>query len=80
MGAQLHDIGKIYIPDEILHKEEKLTEEEIEIVHNHTVIGARLIDYVTQISNIDSPILHNIALYHHERWDGSGYPKQLKGN
>ena len=79
VGAQLHDIGKVYIPDEILHKKEALTDEERQIVKDHTTIGARLIDHITQICGITSPIMHNIALYHHERWDGSGYPEQLSG-
>ena len=78
IGAQLHDIGKIYIPDEILHKKEALTDAEMETIRNHTVIGARLIDYVAEICGVDSPIMHNIVLYHHERWDGSGYPEKLK--
>ena len=80
VGAQLHDIGKIYIPDEILHKKDPLTEEERETIKNHTTIGARLIDYVTEICGISSPIMHNIVLYHHERWDGAGYPEQLSGD
>ncbi len=75
-ATPLHDIGKIGVPDNILFKEGPLTPEEWEIMKQHTVIGARI------LSNAYSPILRLgeiIALNHHERWDGSGYPRGLKG-
>lgn len=75
-AAPLHDIGKIGIPDRILLKPGILTPEEFEIMKQHTTIGFRI------LSRSNSPILQlgaEIALTHHERWDGSGYPRGLKG-
>ncbi|OLO40681.1 hypothetical protein BTR23_04170 [Alkalihalophilus pseudofirmus] len=70
----LHDIGKIQIPDTILTKPSRLTEEEYEIIKTHPAVGAEAIKHVEGIaSHID------IVRYHHERWDGKGYPEQLKG-
>ena len=70
----LHDIGKIGIPEHILHKPGKLSDEEWVIMRKHTEIGYRIA--------LASPELHSIAPYiltHHERWDGMGYPKGIKG-
>jgi putative two-component system response regulator len=75
VAGPMHDIGKIGIPDEILRKPGKLTPEEFEIIKQHPQIGAQILEG----SNI--PLLqmaHDIALYHHEKWDGSGYPHGLK--
>ena len=75
-ASSLHDIGKIGIPDSILKKPGNLTPEESEIMKTHTTIGAEL------LSGSTSKFLkigEEIALTHHERWDGSGYPKGLKG-
>nr|WP_245745134.1 HD-GYP domain-containing protein [Lentibacillus persicus] len=70
----LHDIGKIYISDTILSKHGTLTEKEFEIIKEHPEIGAKAVQDVEGISDyID------IILYHHERWDGKGYPEGLKG-
>lgn len=74
LAAPMHDIGKLGIPDSILLKPDKLTRREFEIMKRHTSIGARI------LSESDVPLLHNarrVALYHHERWDASGYPKGL---
>jgi len=68
-ASQLHDIGKVGIPESILHKPGKLTEEEFEIIKTHTVIGASIL---SQQKHLD--LARNIALSHHERWDGKGYP------
>ncbi|MFZ3137565.1 MAG: HD domain-containing phosphohydrolase [Thermodesulfovibrionales bacterium] len=76
-ASPMHDIGKIGIPDSILLKSGELTNEEFEIVKSHTIIGARI------LSNSKSEFLRAaevIALTHHERWDGSGYPSGLKGD
>ncbi|MBU1076868.1 MAG: response regulator [Spirochaetes bacterium] len=76
-AAPMHDIGKIGIPDHILLKPGPLTKEEFEVIKKHPLIGAKI------LSGSGSPILKEakiIALSHHERWDGSGYPKGLKGN
>lgn len=76
LAACLHDIGKIAIPDAVLHKRGPFDEIEWELMKQHTVIGARL------LGDSPSPILQlaeAIARTHHERWDGSGYPLGLAG-
>ena len=76
LASPLHDIGKIGTPDNILLKPGKLTFEEFEIMKQHTLIGE------TILSNSASPILQagaRIAISHHEKFDGSGYPRGLKG-
>lgn len=73
-GAVLHDIGKIIVPDQILKKAGPLSDEEWKLMRQHTVAGARIIASVKHLR----PTLPYI-LYHHERWDGQGYPKGLKG-
>jgi len=73
----LHDIGKIAIPDNVLLKPGKLTEEERKIVEKHPVIGAKMLERSNSIILKAAEI---IALYHHEKYNGSGYPFGLKGN
>lgn len=76
VAARLHDVGKIGIPDSILLKSGKLTEAEFEQMKTHTLIGSRI------LSGGRSELLQmaeEIALTHHERWDGSGYPHGLSG-
>lgn len=73
-GALLHDIGKIGISDSILHKPGKLTEDEWRIMRIHPDIGARIVDRIPFLQET-LPVIR----YHHERWDGSGYPLGLKG-
>ena len=76
IAAPMHDIGKIGIPDSILKKPGKLTAEEYEVMKTHSEIGAKI------LSNSKSELVkmaREIALGHHERWDGSGYPKGLAG-
>ncbi|MBN2299738.1 MAG: PAS domain S-box protein, partial [Acholeplasmataceae bacterium] len=68
-----HDIGKISIPDSILNKPGKLTDEEFEIIKSHTQIGYQILRAADEYSDL---ALH--ALHHHERWDGKGYPSGLK--
>ena len=75
-GALLHDIGKIGIPEHILVKNGRLTEEEYEVIKNHPVIGHKMIQHVGDFTN--NGVL-DIVLYHHERFDGNGYPSGLKG-
>lgn len=75
-AAPMHDIGKVGISDTILLKPGRLTREEFEIMKTHTTIGGRI------LREADSPFLQSaerFALYHHERWDGNGYPHGLKG-
>lgn len=74
LQSQLHDVGKIYIPQAILRKIGKLTEEEWEVVKMHTIHGARIIGNHPRMK-----MARNIALTHHERWNGTGYPHGLKG-
>lgn len=73
-SALLHDIGKIGVPDDVLGKEEKLTDEEYAIIKTHTTIG---FDILKQMSEI--PQIEYGAKWHHERYDGKGYPDALKG-
>ena len=75
-AAPMHDVGKIGIPDAILQKPGKLTDDEWQIMRQHTVIGAKI------IGDHPTGLLHTaqiIALNHHEKWDGSGYPNGLAG-
>lgn len=74
LGAMLHDIGKGKIPTEILLKPGPLNDEEFNIMKNHTVYGYEII---TNSSNLDM-LTANIALQHHEHWDGNGYPEHLR--
>ncbi len=73
--ALLHDIGKIGIPDSILNKPVKLTDEEYRLVRNHTLMGANILRPITMV-----PQVCDGAKYHHERYDGKGYPYGLKGD
>jgi len=79
--SPLHDIGKVAIPDAILHKQGKLTEEEFEQVKSHTLIGARSLDTVLKYCDLAMfRMAHDLVLGHHESYDGQGYPYGLKGN
>lgn len=76
-AAPMHDVGKIGIPDTIISKSSKLTNDEFDIMKKHTIIGAEILD------NSKSHILkiaRHIALSHHEKWNGSGYPFGLEKN
>ncbi|HEU5315053.1 MAG TPA: HD domain-containing phosphohydrolase, partial [Chloroflexota bacterium] len=75
-AAPLHDVGKIGIPDGILHKPARLDAEELERMRRHTVIGAKIVLGGT------SPLMRvaeEVAISHHERWDGGGYPRRAAG-
>jgi response regulator RpfG family c-di-GMP phosphodiesterase len=72
--AQMHDVGKIHTPAEVLRKPGQLTSEEWEIMKLHTVAGGKILGEHSRLL-----MARNIALGHHERWDGSGYPNGLKG-
>jgi putative two-component system response regulator len=75
-ASLMHDVGKIGIPDSILFKPDKLEESEWEVMRGHTTIGERILDGSTSKVMQAGKI---IAMSHHEEWDGSGYPKGLKG-
>ena len=79
-SAQLHDVGKVIISDIILNKPDKLTNEEFEIIKQHCAEGERIIDRIIEKTNDDGFLLHakRFAGYHHEKWDGNGYPRKLK--
>ncbi len=79
-ASALHDVGKISIPSEILNKQGKLTDEEFEIMKTHTLEGAKMLEDIPYRSN--EPLIkisYEICRWHHERFDGSGYPDGLKG-
>lgn len=75
-AAMLHDVGKIGIPDEILKKPGRLNNDEFELIKLHTIYGANLFESTT--SDLDN-MCREIALNHHERWDGTGYPGHYSG-
>ena len=74
ISGLLHDIGKIAVPEAILNKPGKLTDEEFEIMKSHPTRGAEIIGPLS----LDDEIVHGV-LHHHERWDGKGYPQGLAG-
>ena len=77
LAAPMHDVGKIGIPDAILRKPGKLTSEEAKVLQDHAVLGAKM------LAGSASPVLRmaqEIAMSHHEHWDGAGYPSGLKGD
>jgi putative nucleotidyltransferase with HDIG domain len=74
-GALLHDIGKIGIPDAILNKPAKLSQDEWKIMKTHPQIGYQILHRIKFLDEVSQ-----IVLYHHEKYNGSGYPQRLKGN
>ncbi|HWJ50535.1 MAG TPA: HD domain-containing phosphohydrolase, partial [Solirubrobacteraceae bacterium] len=76
LASQLHDVGKVAIPDSILRKPGKLTPQEFEVIRTHAEIGHQM------LTGSSSEVVRTgatIALTHHERWDGGGYPRELSG-
>lgn len=81
LGAVVHDVGKISIPDAVLNKKGGLTAEEYELMKTHTVKGAELLSKIPQMrEHAAYRYAYDIALHHHERWDGCGYPHHLVGD
>ncbi|MBP3754277.1 MAG: HD domain-containing protein [Lachnospiraceae bacterium] len=80
-SAPLHDVGKINIPDGVLNKPGKLTDEEFEIMKTHTTAGKRIMEQAILTVKGDNYLkeARNMAAYHHERWDGKGYPEGIHG-
>ena len=80
-ASALHDIGKIAIPDSILNKPGKLTNDEFDFVKSHTIRGGDIVNSISGIWDEDyARICYEICRYHHERYDGRGYPDHLKGD
>ena len=80
-ASALHDIGKISIPDEVLNKPGRLTDQEFEIMKTHTVVGSQMMDNLP--IHTEEPLVkvaRSICRWHHERWDGRGYPDGLRGD
>lgn len=80
-SAPLHDIGKINVPDAILNKPGKLTDEEFDLMKSHTTVGGNIISHIIETVP-KSNYLHeakNLATFHHEKWNGRGYPTGLAG-
>jgi len=71
-AAMLHDVGKVGIPDNILQKPGKLTAQEFDVMKQHAEIGAQILSH-----SDNTKMAQGVALYHHERWDGKGYPKGI---
>jgi HD-GYP domain-containing protein (c-di-GMP phosphodiesterase class II) len=80
-SVKLHDIGKIAMPDQVLLKPGRLTDEEFEIIKSHPVHGAEMLRDAVKEMEKDSllRVVLDIAYYHHEKWDGTGYPCGLRG-
>ncbi len=74
LGAILHDIGKVAIPDDILNKPGRLTDEEFEVMKSHTIVGERILKPIGFLVNVAPIVRHE-----HERWDGRGYPDGISG-
>lgn len=73
-AALLHDVGKVGVPDTVLKKPGRLTADEFEIIRSHTIKGWKILSSIKSV-----PYIAEGALYHHERWDGNGYPLGLHG-
>ena len=80
-ASQLHDIGKVAIPDSILLKPARLTQVEFDVMKTHTIIGCNAVQRAMELTEYSDflNIATQIALFHHEKWDGTGYPNKLQG-
>ena len=73
-AALLHDIGKIGIPEHVLNKQQRLTDDEVNMIHKHVEMSITIVKHLPSLSYVLP-----VVLGHHERWDGKGYPRGLKG-
>lgn len=81
IASVMHDVGKISIPDSVLAKPGRLTDSEMEIMRQHCIKGVELLEIVNHMSPLENAQYYfDICHYHHERWDGGGYPCGLKGD
>ena len=82
LAAPLHDIGKMTVPDSVLKKPGKLSPEEFEIMKNHTIQGGRILDDTLKGIEGESyfDVAKEVAVYHHEKWNGTGYPYGINGD
>jgi putative two-component system response regulator len=79
-ASALHDVGKIAIPDSVLLKPGKLTKEEFDVMKTHTVKGSEILQTLDLLQDKEYyQYCYDICRFHHERWDGNGYPDGLKG-
>jgi HD-GYP domain-containing protein (c-di-GMP phosphodiesterase class II) len=74
LAARLHDIGKLFIPSFVVHKQATFNREEYQIMQRHALLGARLLE-----GHAETADLAQVARDHHTRWDGQGYPSRLRG-
>jgi putative two-component system response regulator len=76
-AAPMHDVGKVGVPDSVLLKSGKLTDEEFDLMKMHTTIGAKIL---ANSKSVTLQVAEQIALFHHEKWNGKGYPQGLSGH
>ncbi len=74
LGALLHDVGKLFLPSSVVNKQEKVTDEEYEILKSHVLIGYEVLGKLIDVPTVSK----TVVLFHHERYDGNGYPRGLK--
>jgi putative two-component system response regulator len=81
-ASRVHDIGKIAVPDNILMNKGALTQDEVNIVRRHTLVGEEILQKMYDSGSINTPLLNHAKIFvgsHHEYWNGKGFPKRLKG-
>lgn len=80
-AAKMHDVGKITVPDSIINRPGRLSKYEMELLKQHTIKGSEIMKVMSEMQKGDySRICYNVCRYHHEKYDGTGYPEGLKGN
>lgn len=79
VAAILHDVGKLYIPEYILNKKTRLSEDEYDMIKNHVIYSQQIAENLLTIGEYDSKYISQVVKSHHERYDGTGYPERLAG-